>query len=361
VLTQTSGLDAYNAYNVIECLVTLARDFNRTVVFTIHQPRSNIVALFDQLILLAEGKMVYSGPFSRCQDYFNSIGHPCPPGFNIGDYLVDLTMHASREAPETEILEEGREGESTAVQRPGRQRRDSVREWQEHQLYDPHPRTQESSDGEIDEFRTTQQWASVVVEEQSAPTANAADAKRARQQSEQLHAAEHLAMLMYSYSNSAICTAVLDEIESAVVVDEGEEVLPEEVPKSKRIGWASQFVILSGRTFKNLYRNPMLMLTHYSIAILMARKPLCPNVTDVVMCGYLYFGISDDIEAFQNRMGLFFFILALFGFSTLTSLNIFASERILFVRERANGYYSPFIYFLSKVPLHGSSLTVGAI
>jgi len=48
-------------------------------------------------------------------------------------------------------------------------------------------------------------------------------------------------------------------------------------------------------------------------------------------------------------MGLFFFILALFGFSTLTSLNIFASERILFVRERANGYYSPVTYFASKV------------
>jgi ABC-type multidrug transport system ATPase subunit len=51
----TSGLDAYNAYNVVESLVSLARNYNRTVVFTIHQPRSNIVALFDQLVLLASG------------------------------------------------------------------------------------------------------------------------------------------------------------------------------------------------------------------------------------------------------------------------------------------------------------------
>lgn len=41
---------------------------------------------------------------------------------------------------------------------------------------------------------------------------------------------------------------------------------------SKRIGWFPQFVILSKRTFKNLYRNPMLMFTHYTIAILLARK-----------------------------------------------------------------------------------------
>jgi len=42
-------------------------------------------------------------------------------------------------------------------------------------------------------------------------------------------------------------------------------------------------------------------------------------------------------------------VLALFGFSTLTSLNVFAQERTLFLRERANGYYSPITYFASKV------------
>jgi ABC-type multidrug transport system ATPase subunit len=82
-----SGLDAYNAFNVVESLTSLARDYNRTVVFTIHQPRSNIVALFDQLVLLAQGKLVYSGEMSQCQEYFASIGRPCPPGFNIADYL----------------------------------------------------------------------------------------------------------------------------------------------------------------------------------------------------------------------------------------------------------------------------------
>lgn len=83
----TSGLDAYNAFNVVESLVALARNHNRTVVFTIHQPRSNIVALFDQFVVLAAGKLVYSGLFSKCYDYFASIGQPCPPGFNIADFL----------------------------------------------------------------------------------------------------------------------------------------------------------------------------------------------------------------------------------------------------------------------------------
>ena len=55
------------------------------------------------------------------------------------------------------------------------------------------------------------------------------------------------------------------------------------------------------------------------------------------------------IKFTRNRLGLFLFILSLFAFSTLSSLGIFANERLLFMRERANGYYAPSMYFLSKV------------
>lgn len=122
-----------------------------------------------------------------------------------------------------------------------------------------------------------------------------------------------------------------------------------------------------------------------------------------VFCGLLYHNVTNDISGFQNRLGLvrplistrpgsrararsrsrcseadengtllpffciaifavhiahkqFFFILSLFGFSCLTSLGVFANERALFLRERANGYYSPITYFISKVS--GVSLPV---
>lgn len=88
----TSGLDAYNAINVIECLVNLAKNYDRAVIFTIHQPRSNIVSLFDKLLLLAGGRAVYSGDYNRCQSHFESTGHPCPPGYNIADFLSRLNL-----------------------------------------------------------------------------------------------------------------------------------------------------------------------------------------------------------------------------------------------------------------------------
>lgn len=46
---------------------------------------------------------------------------------------------------------------------------------------------------------------------------------------------------------------------------------------------------------------------------------------------------------------MIFFALALFGFGCLTTLATFASERLLFTRERANGYYNPATYFAAKL------------
>lgn len=40
----------------------------------------------------------------------------------------------------------------------------------------------------------------------------------------------------------------------------------------ERPGWFMQFRILADRTFKNLYRNPMLMFAHYTIAVVLACK-----------------------------------------------------------------------------------------
>lgn len=91
----TSGLDSYNAQNVIQSLHTLAQRYKRTVIFTIHQPQSNIVNLFDRLLLLAKGQMVYSGEAAKVKSHFEGIGYQCPEGWNTADWLIDLTVDAA--------------------------------------------------------------------------------------------------------------------------------------------------------------------------------------------------------------------------------------------------------------------------
>ncbi|OXV07259.1 hypothetical protein Egran_04981 [Elaphomyces granulatus] len=375
----TSGLDAFNAFNAIECLVTLAKNYNRTIVFTIHQPRSNIVALFDRLILLAKGKTVYSGPFSTCQQYFDNIGYTCPPGFNIADYLVDLTMHAG--AARTPVDEESlglnvqtghlrtassslRAVKSIAsasntsfddtppdstTRAKSKHRHQSLRQRQDRQLYTrrradaeipPTPRTDEEETN-VESAETSQQWLRLASRQQGhIPSLIVDDPDHVPPPAS---GRTDLDALVASYAASDVATSVHDELAAAVqsAVTANGSVVPGGTASFKgyaRVGLLRQFTVLSQRTWRNLYRNPMLMLTHYAIAILLS-----------VLCGFLFYGLTDDIKGFQNRLGLFFFILALFGFSTLTSLTVFSSERLLFVRERANGYYSPISYFAAKV------------
>jgi ABC-type multidrug transport system ATPase subunit/ABC-type multidrug transport system permease subunit len=380
----TSGLDAYNAFNVIECLVTLAKTYKRTVIFTIHQPRSNIVALFDQLILLAKGKTVYSGEFSQCQPYFDHIGYSCPPGFNIADYLVDLTMHVSKHVP---VVEEdssllgngdrsigpsstravksiasisgasvdesivGSIGES--IQRLKGKRRDSVKARQERELFTRRKSgidTPASAGDDIHPEDKSQQWLKLARQnEHNVPPQILDDPHDLPPDASGI--STELDALVAAYAQSVIAGNIREDIQAAVTSansangvmngDSQDTVSASTGAVGKgytRVGYLRQFAILSLRTWRNLYRNPMLMLTHYAIAILLA-----------VLSGFLYYGIADDLPGFQDRMGLFFFLLALFGFSTLTSLTVFATERLLFVRERANGYYSPITYFLAKV------------
>lgn len=380
----TSGLDAYNAFNVIECLVTLAKTYKRTVIFTIHQPRSNIVALFDQLVLLAKGKTVYSGEFAQCQAYFDHIGYSCPPGFNIADYLVDLTMHVGKQPfaadEDSSLLANGERSigpsstrgvksiastsgisidESTigsitdSVRRPAGKRRDSIRARQERELFTRRKSGVETPASAADDIvpdGRSEEWLRLNRQP---------DNKFSPHLVEDPHdlpppasgLSTELDALVTAYKESEIAAAIRDDIQQTVAGaqtanganmngnshDSASSFSGTMGKGYPRAGYLTQFMILSGRTWKNLYRNPMLMLTHYAIAILLA-----------VLSGFLFYGLTDNLPGFQDRLGLFFFLLALFGFSTLTSLTVFAQERLLFVRERANGYYSPMAYFAAK-------------
>lgn len=70
----TTGLDSFTATSVMESLGDLAKKEGRTVITTIHQPNSDIFEMFDKLMLLARGKIIYFNKANLAVDYFGSIG-----------------------------------------------------------------------------------------------------------------------------------------------------------------------------------------------------------------------------------------------------------------------------------------------
>jgi len=85
----TSGLDSYSSLVLLECLRDLAQE-GHTIICTIHQPSSEIFALFDKLLLLAKGKLVYHGEAAKSIEYFGSLGYPCPTYSNPTDHFMKI-------------------------------------------------------------------------------------------------------------------------------------------------------------------------------------------------------------------------------------------------------------------------------
>lgn len=103
----TTGLDSFTATAVMESLGDLARKENRTVISTIHQPNTDIFDMFDRLVLLAKGKIIYFNKADLAVDYFSALGYVCPSLSNPCDYFMTMM---SKESIEMDHEEEGQVG-----------------------------------------------------------------------------------------------------------------------------------------------------------------------------------------------------------------------------------------------------------
>ena len=87
----TSGLDSFSAVQLCQVLKKVA-NAGSSVLFTIHQPSSEIFNSFDHLILLNRGRVMYQGSVSDVPDYFAARGHPNPPNYNPADWIMNVAQ-----------------------------------------------------------------------------------------------------------------------------------------------------------------------------------------------------------------------------------------------------------------------------
>jgi ABC-2 type transporter len=59
-----------------------------SVLFTIHQPSSEIFNSFDHLILMNKGRVMYQGPVNQVPEYFGARSNPVPPNYNPADWIM---------------------------------------------------------------------------------------------------------------------------------------------------------------------------------------------------------------------------------------------------------------------------------
>lgn len=84
----TTGLDSFTALSIIENLTKIAKNLNRTMIATIHQPNSKIFENFNKMLIISHGRTVYIGEAKDSIDYFASLKYDLPENYNPADFFL---------------------------------------------------------------------------------------------------------------------------------------------------------------------------------------------------------------------------------------------------------------------------------
>ncbi|GMH14252.1 hypothetical protein Nepgr_016093 [Nepenthes gracilis] len=93
----STGLDSSTTFQIIKCLQQIAHLTDATILVSLLQPAPETFDLFDDVILLSEGQIVYQGPRDRVVEFFESCGFRCPERKGTADFLQEVTSKKDQE------------------------------------------------------------------------------------------------------------------------------------------------------------------------------------------------------------------------------------------------------------------------
>ncbi|XP_058750844.1 ABC transporter G family member 32-like [Vicia villosa] len=93
----STGLDSSTTYQIIRYLKHSTRALDGTTIISLLQPAPETYELFDDVILLSEGQIVYQGPRESAIEFFKLMGFSCPERKNVADFLQEVTSKKDQE------------------------------------------------------------------------------------------------------------------------------------------------------------------------------------------------------------------------------------------------------------------------
>ncbi|KAK2978211.1 hypothetical protein RJ640_024244 [Escallonia rubra] len=93
----STGLDSSTTYQIINYLRHSTHALDGTTVISLLQPAPETYELFDDVILLCEGQIVYQGARNAAVDFFASMGFRCPERKNVADFLQEVVSKKDQE------------------------------------------------------------------------------------------------------------------------------------------------------------------------------------------------------------------------------------------------------------------------
>ncbi|PHT32775.1 Pleiotropic drug resistance protein 1 [Capsicum baccatum] len=87
----STGLDSSTTYSIVNSLRQTVQIMKGTAVISLLQPAPETYDLFDDIILLSDGLVVYQGPREDVVAFFESMGFKCPERKGVADFLQEVT------------------------------------------------------------------------------------------------------------------------------------------------------------------------------------------------------------------------------------------------------------------------------
>ncbi|XP_027344301.1 pleiotropic drug resistance protein 1-like isoform X1 [Abrus precatorius] len=87
----STGLDSSTTFQIVSSLRQYVHILNGTAVISLLQPAPETYELFDDIILISDGQVVYHGPREYVLDFFETMGFRCPERKGVADFLQEVT------------------------------------------------------------------------------------------------------------------------------------------------------------------------------------------------------------------------------------------------------------------------------
>lgn len=319
----TSGLDSVTALALMQLLQRITRSGKCSMLVSIHQPQAKLFALFDRLLLLKSGRILFQGSVPAALQLFESAGFPVPHYSNPADHILDVITPPMDQTVYEQTLKD-------AALEAERQRRRGVL-------------GQASFDIEL---------AVAVAEDQASPQVDGLQedprlgdstplgkALNQRRKLSLTRAAEleQQSIRLPQRPDQANEEMLLSKFEQPII-DLGFGSSKPLILERENLSWIRQTRILMERNVKETLRKKTAMMIAIIQTIIMA-----------VLIGTVFLRIGNGQSSTVRRQPVLFFVCINQGmFGALAVINSFPAERALMLRERAAGTYYASAYFIAK-------------
>ncbi|KAF3455333.1 hypothetical protein FNV43_RR05781 [Rhamnella rubrinervis] len=93
----STGLDSSTTFQIVKFMKQMVHIMDVTMVISLLQPAPETYDLFDDIILLSEGQIVYQGPCENVLEFFEYMGFKCPERKGVADFLQEVTSKKDQE------------------------------------------------------------------------------------------------------------------------------------------------------------------------------------------------------------------------------------------------------------------------